>query len=129
MASNGAAIASAWSKEGTSVIECFPDSVRDEFPVCICCDDPIFDSKGSKAAHASCTETIIEERDYFQDICKKSAGANVYFYTPAPSTRGGDIHNYEVYERTMSGDKQVAQYLKFEEAKRYCDRMNTDRNR
>jgi hypothetical protein len=35
-----------------------------DFPKCICCDEVVIDT--DKAAHAGCTQTIIEERDLFQ---------------------------------------------------------------
>jgi ribosome-binding protein aMBF1 (putative translation factor) len=40
-----------------------------EWPKCICCEQPVFDAE--IAAHASCTQTIIDERDYFQKLTAK----------------------------------------------------------
>lgn len=37
-----------------------------EWPRCICCDELVGVGSEATAAHASCTQTIIEERDYFQ---------------------------------------------------------------
>jgi hypothetical protein len=121
--SNGAVTAFAWGKDGTSVIHCFTEVSRKDFPACICCDESIIDDK---AAHASCTQTIIDERDYFQTINKKYAGSNTYFYVQASNRLDPD---YEVYQRTEHGDKRVAAMLRFHEAKSYCDRMNEARNR
>lgn len=125
IASNGVIIACSWGEDGTSVNECFPDSLRggSEFPKCVCCSEPIFDKQ---AAHEKCNQTIVDERDYFQNICKKSAGSNTWFYVDTGSL---SLYSYEVYQRTEHGDIRVGNMYRFDEAITYCNRMNEARNR
>lgn len=71
LAPNGVAVLGQWGPDGNTKILCYPDSIsKEDFPKCICCDEPILESK---AAHAGCTETIIEERNHFQQLAIKRA--------------------------------------------------------
>lgn len=125
IASNGAAIACSWGEDGTSVNECFPDSLaQSDYPKCICCGEPIIDN--TTASHAKCTQTIIDERDYFQNINKKYAGSNTWFWV---DTGNRSLYSYEVYQRTEHGDIRVGNMYRYDEAVTYCNRMNEARNR